>query len=288
MHGKPEPDQAGLKLGVVVVTHNSEKFLPGNVGSLLGQTLLPSHLVLVDSGSDAGGYVEAAGQQARGKIPVVEVILEENLGFCGASNLGYQMLQGAADYVLFLNPDVFLGPETLALLVARLRAGERTGAASCLLLGYDITLGEPTGRIDSAGVFRTWYGRWYDRFQGRRLQDVDPGPCREVPALTGALLLCRRQALQEVLLPGGNVFDPGFFMYKEDIDLCLRLRRRGWRLALDPEARSFHCRGWQDRAAMPKRFRLMSALNEIRVCRKNGDPRILYSLAKYLYVRLFE
>jgi GT2 family glycosyltransferase len=275
-------------VGVIIVTHNSERFMARNIGSLLEQTLPPAHLAIVDSGSHSRSYVYAAGQQAGQHIPTIDVAIKDNLGFCACNNLGYRMLKEECECILFLNPDVFLSPDALALLAARLRSGDRIGATSGLLVGYDIDKAVPTGLIDSAGIFRTWYGRWYDRFQGRRFEDVDLGPCREVPAITGALMLCRREALQDVMLPGDNVFTPEFFMYKEDIDLSLRLRRHGWRLVLDPHIRSFHCRGWQARATMPKRFRLMSAINEIRVCLKNRDPRVLFSSAKYLYVKLFE
>jgi N-acetylglucosaminyl-diphospho-decaprenol L-rhamnosyltransferase len=282
------PDLSWSKVGVVIVTHNSERFLDRAIDCLLRQTLLPAHLAMVDSGSRSPDYVYAAGQQARQLIPALDVVTQDNIGFCAGSNLGYKRLREACDYVLFLNPDVFLGREALVGLLATLTAGERIGATTGLLLGYDIAKAAPTGRIDSAGIFRTWYGRWYDRYQGRRLDEVDLGPGREVPAITGALMLCRRESLQEVALPGGDVFAPEFFMYKEDIDLSLRLRRRGWRLRFAPDIRSFHCRGWQARAQMPKRFRIMSARNEIRVCLKNRDPRVLFSLAKYVYVKIFE
>jgi len=281
-------DQTGLNVGVIIVTHNSERYMARNIDCLLSQTLLPAQLVIVDSGSSSHSYVNAAAQQARSLIAEVDVALEDNIGFCAGNNLGYRMLQNLCAYVLFLNPDVFLNREALARLLATLTGGSKIGAVTGLLLGYDLDKDVPTGRIDSAGIFRTWYGRWYDRYQGRRLDQVDPGPCGEVPAITGALMLCRRESLQEVMLPGGNIFDPNFFMYKEDIDLSLRLSRCGWRLVFDPDLVSFHCRGWQARAQMPKTFRLMSAHSEIYLCRKNRDPRILYSLAKYVYVKLFE
>jgi N-acetylglucosaminyl-diphospho-decaprenol L-rhamnosyltransferase len=96
------------------------------------------------------------------------------------------------------------------------------------------------------------------------------------------------EALRQAALPGGNIFDPSFFMYKEDIDLSLRLRARGWRLGFDPGAESYHCRGWLGRRHMPKKFRVMSARNEIRICLRHRDPRLVFHLLKYAYVRLFD
>ncbi len=279
-----------LDVGVVIVTHNSERFMAPNLDCLLRQTALPAHLVIVDSGSHSRRYVHAAGHQAGQRISAVDVVTEDNIGFCAGNNLGYRMLKEACKYVLFLNPDVFLSNDVLARLWTTLTSdcGSRIGAATGLLLGYDLDKEVPTGLIDSAGIFRTWYGRWYDRYRGRRLNEVELGTSRDVPAICGALMLCRREALQDAAVPGGHVFDPDFFMYKEDIDLSLRLRARGWRLWFDPDIRSFHCRGWQARSKMPKEFRVMSARNEIRVGLRNRDPRVLFPLIKYVYVKFFE
>lgn len=282
------PEPTATSVGVVVGTYKSEKFIAKNIDCLLRQTVLPAHLIIVDSGSPSQGYVNAAGEQARRLIAAVDIVLEDNIGFSAGYNLGYKRLQDTCQYVLFLNADVFLSQDALARLLALLTGGDKIGATTGLLLGYDIDQDIPTGLIDSAGIFRTWYGRWYDRYQGRRLNEVGLGTCRPVPAVCGALMLCRREALQEVALPGGHIFDPDLWMYKEDIDLSLRLRERGWGLVFDPGVQSFHCRGWQPREKMPQRLRLMSARNEIKVCLKNRDPRVLYSLVKYFYVKWFE
>jgi GT2 family glycosyltransferase len=220
----------------------------------------------------------------------VDVVLRDNIGFGAGNNLGYATLAGTCKFVLFVNPDVFLGPEVIGRLLSFWSgAGEnRIGAATGLLLGYNLELDVPTGRIDSAGIFRTWYGRWYDRHQGRQRSEVELSACRSLPAICGALMLCRREALEDAALPGGHIFDPDFFLYKEDIDLSLRLRARGWLLGFDPEAESYHCRGWQAREAMPQRSRLLSARNELRICRRNRDPRMLFSFLKYAYVKLLQ
>jgi N-acetylglucosaminyl-diphospho-decaprenol L-rhamnosyltransferase len=284
------PEQNAISVGVVIVTHNSERFMAKNLACLLRQTALPARLVIVDSGSASPHYLEAARLQAGQGLAAVDVVREANIGYGAGNNLGFKMLEDDCQYILFLNPDVFLGRDAIARLLRPLAAGRgnRVAAATGLLLGYDIDHDAPTGRIDSAGIFRTWYGRWYDRGQGRRRREVALGGYQYVPAICGALMLCRREALLDAALPGGDVFDPDFFLYKEDIDLSLRLRARGWRLGFDPEVESFHCRGWQARAAMPPASRLMSARNELKICRRNRDPLILFSLLKYAYVKLLE
>ena len=73
------------------------------------------------------------------------------------------------------------------------------------------------------------------------------------------------------------------------MDLSLRLRISGWTLKFDPSLIAFHCRGWdQKRTNMPKKIRLFSARNEIRVNQRAGNPiGVFYSLMKFMAVKLF-
>ena len=80
--------------------------------------------------------------------------------------------------------------------------------------------------------------------------------------------------------------DPAFFLYKEDIELCLRLRAAGWHLLYQPALRALHCRGWQsERQAVPWSLRLTAAANEIRLYCRHPSPYLLWALAKYALVR---
>ncbi|MCI5208737.1 MAG: hypothetical protein D3910_08075, partial [Candidatus Electrothrix sp. ATG2] len=85
---------------------------------------------------------------------------------------------------------------------------------------------------------------------------------------------------------GAAVFDPDFFLYKEDIELCLRIRKAGWRLVSLPEILVYHCRGWQkDRQDISFQLRLTAAKSELLLYRKHPSPYILWALSKYLLVR---
>jgi N-acetylglucosaminyl-diphospho-decaprenol L-rhamnosyltransferase len=150
------------------------------------------------------------------------------------------------------------------------------------LEGYDITANQPTGLIDSTGVFRNWYGRWYDRDQGRFIDTVQRKK-RYITAACGALLCCRRTSLQ---IFADTVFDPDFFLYKEDIELCLRLRENGWKILFDPELTAYHCRGWgRKRMAIPHKLRRIAAASEVLLYKKHPSVYILWALAKYVLVR---
>lgn len=269
----------GLRTAVIIVTHNSQAVLPRCLASLAWQTVPPDAVALVDSGSADTAYLQPYADQ-----PGFTVLLEKNIGFSRGNNRGWQAVGQEADCVLFLNPDAFPAPDSVERASNVLSANQDVGGVGGRLLGFDAASGQPTGLLDSTGVFRRWFGRWYDRDQGQ----PDSGQRRqreEVPALCGAFLFCRNAALKQAALRGGAVFDPDFFLYKEDIELCIRLRSNGWRLCYLPDITVHHCRGWQDnRRQMPYPLRLTSARSELLLYRKHPSPYLLWALAKYLLV----
>jgi GT2 family glycosyltransferase len=270
---------------VVIVTHNSQKHIHKCLAALEAQTCQPARIVISDSGSQTLDYLQSYSTQ-----PHITLITNpKDIGFCRGNNAAVPHIAPESAFVLFLNPDCFLTPtfaeQALDILNEPIHA--RVGALSGPLYGYDIDTDMPTGRYDSTGIFRTWYGHWYDRGQGQPIDPTLYQTLEEVPALCGALMFCRRQAIQDVVLRQTDVWDSTFYMYKDDIDLCIRMRRKGWKLLYSPSCIAYHCRGWQvNRRKMQRAYRLMSARNEIRVNVGDCWIGLPYSVTKYLAVRL--
>jgi len=264
---------------VIVVTHDSAPVLPQCLAALDRQTLRPQHIVIIDSGSADRRYLETVAQR-----PDVTLRGHDNIGFSRANNIGIQALPPtAAAMIVFLNPDAFLFPDALAAAAAVLEQHADVAVVGGRLSGYDPVSGEATGRLDSTGVFRKWYGRWFDRGQGERDRG-QYGTAEPVPAVCGALMACRRAALPAPAT--GRVFDEDFFLYKEDIELSLRLRQNGWTLWYEPRVRAYHCRGWGGRRReVPLTLRLAAAKSEVLLYRKHPSPYILWAVGKYLLVR---
>ena len=101
-------------------------------------------------------------------------------------------------------------------------------------------------------------------------------------------MFCKTQALEDASLRASEVFDPAFFMYKEDIDLSLRMRAQGWRILYVPGLLCHHVRGWQRRRFVTRQARYLSVRNELRLCLRNGGRGLPYGLAKYVYVVAIE
>lgn len=267
----------------VLVTHNSEKVLAHCLAALDSQTVRPEVTCIVDSGSADTGYLDRATLGSK-----LEVIRQqENIGFARANNIGFLRVRERAEYILFLNPDTLIATDFIAHACQAMQHSAGAGILTGRLAGYDFEKHQPTGLLDSTGIFRKWYGRWYDRGQGEPDQAQYQIP-ENLPAACGALLFCRKQALEQVLLEGSSVFDPAFFLYKEDIELCLRIREKGWAIRYEPGANAFHGRGWQrNRRAVHFSLRQKAAASELLLYRRHPSPYLLWALAKYVAVNLF-
>ncbi len=269
-----------VRVAAVVVTHNSEDVIDACVAALKGQTRPPESIYLIDSGSSATAYVEKIADKQG-----VALFREENVGFARANNIGINQCPDDTDYIAFVNPDAFLREDTFEKAVNFCADQPETGCLTGKLLRFDLEHNSVTNVLDSTGVFRAWYGRWLDRGHGKR--DWGQYDKEEfVPAACGAFMFCRMTAVREVIAGSGYLFDPDFFLYKEDIEMCLRLRKHGWKIVYQPDIVVYHCRGWQpERSSVAYAARLMSARNEIILYQKHPSGYILWALLKYALVR---
>ncbi|MEN8198938.1 MAG: glycosyltransferase family 2 protein, partial [Thermodesulfobacteriota bacterium] len=224
------------KVAAIVVSHDSGSCLEKCLASLGAQDHGLEQIIVVDSGSSDPSYLSQYEVQYG-----IQLLLQENIGFSRGNNLGLTKVVPDVDLILFLNPDVFLPVDCVRQALDVLEQSPQADIVSGKLLGYDLEAEKPSGRIDSTGIMRSWYGRWYDRGQG----EIDRGQydvAEEMTALCGALLFCRQASLKTLDAP---LFDPDFFLYKEDVELGIRVKDRGWKLLYHPEIVAHHCRGWQ-------------------------------------------
>lgn len=192
----------------------------------------PVTWVLVIDNASIDGSIE----RAQGRFPGVEFLRNcENLGFGRACNQGIELaLERGAEFVLLLNQDARLEPKTLASLVSLAGEQPRAGAIGCKTLAPASASGA-LPRVLYNGAWRRWLPLW-QRIPGIGRED-SPGTDtpREVDFAWGHALLLRAAALREV-----GLFDPGFFMYMEDLDLCDRLQRAGWQIWCDSRVVCWH------------------------------------------------
>jgi GT2 family glycosyltransferase len=168
----------------------------------------------------------------RFRIPFRALLLDRNVGFAPANNVGLQHARGK--YICFLNSDAFPGtPDWLERLAATLAAHPDLGAVGPLLLYED-------GSIQHQGMsFRklTEFGGWhFGHHPGKGLQLGASGGLQKCISITGACMLMER-ALAERLHGFDEAYAIGDF---EDSDLCLRLYRMGLACAVDLDVHLYH------------------------------------------------
>ncbi len=198
----------------------------------------------------------------------------ENLGFTKANNRGAAEAQG--DYLLFLNSDTKIGPDTLSLLVGFADAHPQAGAVGPLVLNGDGSFQLSFGR-----PFSLFSEFWQKTFAARSARHVDVRrlKAREVGWVSGCCLLSRRE-----YFPEGKVFDEEIFLYFDDSELCTRLRKMGKKIYFFPAARIVHF-GGASVAAIPARTALEYRRSQLRLYRKHLPGWQGWLLVQYLSLK---
>jgi len=227
-------------LTIVVLTHNTCNLVVQCLENFYNQAVrLGWQVIVADNGS-----VDGTAHTITRKFPAVELIRsEQNLGFAGGINLGLR--QAVGQVIVLMNSDVLASAETLEAAARALLAQPGVGALSPLLRTPD---GEPQpfafGEDQSPG---------YLLRRGLRAI-LGLGPMHqwnvehpiEVDWVSGACMLVRRDVVDQV-----GLLDERFFLYFEDNDWCLRMRKAGWRIVYDPRFEVLHLGG----ASLPQRHR---------------------------------
>ena len=250
-------------LAICTVTWNDAANLPRFFEALASLEAPPFRLIVVDNASTDATLERLREGADSAPFPVESIALDENTGFAGGLNRALETAFGSGaetdgppTYVLSLNADAWVAPDYALRLIESLRrftSSERpVGAVTGRLLRDDAPDGEAPPRIDACGMrlTRSW------RHEDRGADQVDRGqyPVAErVFGGSGAATLFLSAALRDAAV-AGRVFDDDFHSYREDAELCFRLRERGWEVLYEPRARAVH-----GRVNLPRRRRQMSS-----------------------------
>jgi GT2 family glycosyltransferase len=190
-------------------------------------------IIVVDNASGDG-----TADIVRREFPNVKLIaLDENVGFSAGNNVALREM--TAEYLLVLNPDTRLCEGTLDTLLGLMDANRRIGIAGCRLVQEDGTFDHAARRSfpTPASALGHFLGigrseRAPAALAAYRAPDVSEGP---VDAVNGAFMLMRRAMLDEI-----GLFDEGYWMYMEDLDLCYRAAQAGWITWYEPSVQAVH------------------------------------------------
>ncbi|HWQ23968.1 MAG TPA: glycosyltransferase family 2 protein, partial [Gaiellaceae bacterium] len=221
-------------LDVVIVSYRSRELLRDCLESLRAHPpRAGASIRVVDNASHDG-----TAEMVRERFPEVELIAATaNLGFSAANNLAIR--RGRAPFVLALNPDTRVTEGALDHMLALMERQPTVGIAGCRLEREDGTFDHAARRsfptpLGALGHFLRVgrHSRAPARLAQYRAPDVERGP---VDAVNGAFMLIRRRALDEV-----GLFDEGYWLYMEDLDLCYRFAQAGWVTWYEPDVAVVH------------------------------------------------
>jgi N-acetylglucosaminyl-diphospho-decaprenol L-rhamnosyltransferase len=263
----------------IIVTFNSQEEIVSCLESLEGQQDVTLTIHVVDNASR-----DQTATLVRKLFPHVELVVSEsNLGFGQANNLALERLR--TPFFAVVNPDTVLPPEAIRLCLDYLKQNPSAGIVGTRL---ESAQGEPqrTGHafLGLRNLFAETF--WLDRVlpeRGPSLRGWRFGPDypSEVDWLPGAFLVFRREVIDQI-----GVFDPQFFMYGEEMDLCRRARQAGWRVVYLPEPTVVHIGGASSRPLAGPMF-VENLKGRLRFLRKHRGAVVAWGGGCLMAVSVF-
>ena len=237
-------------LSAIVVNFRSHELVNDCLRSLLSGSVLPDEIVVVDNDGGDGGLAPELVSDERVHLGVIA----GNPGYSAACNSGAKLTTG--DTLLFLNADITVGTDTLERCASELASQSDIGIVTPRLVRPDGRLdhachrGIPTSEASLAYKLRLHRVLPSSRRLARyTMAWLDPSTDHDVEACTGAFVMMRRDLLAAV---GG--WDERYRFYGEDVDLCIRVAERGFRVRYLGTAAATHLKGAMSHRDTPDRL----------------------------------
>lgn len=242
-------------VGIVILNWNKADETLACLESLSNLSYPNLSLVLVDNGS-----TDSSVQKFRENDPNLNILeTGKNLGYAEGNNVGIRhILKLNPDYIFVINNDVRVADDILEWLVV-----EAENNLNAALLGPKVYHQEEPQTIQSAGVELDYL--W--RSKQRGLDRIDNGlytSVEEVNCVIGAAVLIRSEFLDHI-----GLLDPDYFLYREDIDWCLRAKGMGFQVLFVPKAKAWH-RGHKVRESELPRITYYLSRNSLMLISKHN------------------
>jgi GT2 family glycosyltransferase len=263
-----------LDVSIVIVSWNTRDLLARCLSAVYESSEgLSFEVIVIDNASQ-----DDSALMLKNRFPDVILIENEaNLGFAIANNIGVDQANGR--FILLLNSDAFVHANAVETLVRSMEAMPDTGASGCRLYYEDGQL-QRTAYSFPTVLTELWTAVGLDKlfpksrvFGKYRMTYWDLDDIREVDYVMGACLMLRREALEQT-----GALDENYFMYSEEVDLCYRLKRAGWKVRFISTASATHIWGGSSRLVQDAEtiYRLYSS-------RMKFFRKFYGSLRTYLY-----
>lgn len=229
-----------IDLSIIILNYNAKDFLIRCIQSIESSNYNgnESEIIVVDNAS-RDGSVEAL-RKLQKEISFDLIVNKDNLGFSKGNNVAVPQAKGR--YLLFLNPDTEVKPDTLSYMIKFMNDHQNVGGSTCklVLANGELDEGAHRGFPTPWNAFCHFSGleRFFPTsrlFSGYTLGYLPRSTIHEIDAIKGAFMFVRREAGEQV-----EWWDEDYFWYGEDIDFSYKLKQKGWKIMYVPTVTTVH------------------------------------------------
>ncbi len=213
-----------MDLSIVIVNYQTFELTRNTINSILSYTYPFSYEVVVVDNASNDNSLKQLQEYFDDKVKFIAS--KENNGFASGNNQALRQVN--SDYVLLLNSDTVVWENTLENIFNYMANHDEVGACGCRVLLENGDLDKACKRTFpnvKNSFFRLFHIPNNSSDDNYNLTNLPDDEVYEIDCLTGAFMFIRQKALDEV-----GLFDETFFMYGEDIDLCYRIKKAGWKI----------------------------------------------------------
>lgn len=274
-----------MKLSIIIALYNSKDVIEVTLDAVYAsQVNFDYEVILVDDHSPQDElelitekYLSKPELAAKTQIYRNEV----NVGFGRTNNVGMEKSKG--DYILLLNSDTKLEPNNLQVMVDFMESRPDVGASTCKLIMRNGEIDKASRRAEpnlARSFFRLFgFQTLFPKlFGGYNLLNSDPNQEGEIDACSGAYMMMSRKAYEV-----SKGFDPRYFMYAEDLDLCRTIRESGLKIWWYPKTSCYHYRGQSTKKTPQKMLRAFYQANWIYY-KKWYSRKYFYLMDPFVYL----
>lgn len=226
-----------MDLSVVIVNYQTYELTRNTINSIFEYSYPFSYEILVVDNASSDDSLSKLQDYFKDKVTFIAS--KENNGFAAGNNQALRIAKGR--YVLLLNSDTIVWENTLEDIYNYMEEHTDVGASGCRVLLENGDLDKACKRSFpnvKNSFFRLFHIPTNSKDDNYNLDDLPDDEIYEIDCLTGAFMFMRAEALNEA-----GLLDETFFMYGEDIDLCYRIKKAGWKIIYYGESKITHLKG---------------------------------------------
>ena len=226
-----------MDLSVVIVNYQTFELTRNTINSIFEYSYPFSYEILVVDNASSDDSLSKLQDYFKDKVTFIAS--KENNGFAAGNNQALRIAKGR--YVLLLNSDTIVWENTLEDIYNYMEKHTDVGASGCRVLLENGDLDKACKRSFpnvKNSFFRLFHIPTNSNDDNYNLDDLPDDEIYEIDCLTGAFMFMRAEALNEA-----GLLDETFFMYGEDIDLCYRIKKAGWKIIYYGESKITHLKG---------------------------------------------